>query len=133
MRTGGTGIKVSVKASATDARRIKKKLRSIGSEQRNVVREELKRWGRETRAAVRAATPKHSGLLKRAIATKFKTYRGGAIFWSAVGGKILKKSIKRERYKFKHDHLGAGWRIHFVTGPRRRRQAKDVSTRPEWY
>lgn len=133
--SGLLGISIGVTFSGNDANRIKRTLRALPEKvRRTVIQEELKTWAKETRQLVRAATPKgKTGRLRRDIITKVKSYAGGKVFWAAVGGRFLAQSKGRSRYVFGKDYLGAGWRLHFVTGNRRRRQAKGAASRPLWY
>lgn len=122
---GFLGVTVRVTVMPSDTAKLFARFERLGDDvRRKIIRDELRAWARETTRLVRARTPVKTGRLKKDIGSKFRTYRGGAIYWTAVGGRTWKTAKGRE--EFGKDYLGAGWRLHFVTGPVRRHKGKGV-------
>lgn len=122
---GLSGVTVRVLVTPADTRKLFDRFEKLGDDvRRKIIRDELRAWARETTKLVRARTPVKTGRLKKDIGSKFRTYRSGGIYWTAVGGRTYKSSKGRE--EFGKDYLGAGWRLHFVTGPVRRHRGKGV-------
>jgi len=113
------GLTINVRVNDRMAKALAKRWQALGDDvRRDILKRELKLWAKVTRAAIAKRTPKRTGRLARDISAKYRTYKGTLVHWAAVGGKLLRKPRARE--KFGNDYLGAGWRLHFVTGPVKR-------------